>query len=55
MTAQRMKWLLLGVSGIVFLTCTTLAVQQQLKKIDDKVLKEAGKGTEWLSTGMNWA
>jgi len=49
-----MKWLLL-VLGIVFLTWTTLAVQQQAKKIDDKSLKEAGKGTEWLSNGMNWA
>src|SRR5580700_11200668 len=55
MTAQRMKWLLLGISGIVFLTWTTLAVQQQVKKIDDKALKTAGKGTEWLSNGMNWA
>src|SRR5437667_12232409 len=55
MTAQRMKWLLLGVPGIVLLTWTTLAVQQQVKKIDDKALKTAGKGAEWLSNGMNWA
>jgi quinohemoprotein ethanol dehydrogenase len=54
MTVQRMKWLLLGVPGIVFLTWTTLAVQQQVKKVDDKVLKSAGKGTEWLSNGMSW-
>src|SRR5262245_58487637 len=53
--AQRMKWLLLGVPGIVFFTWATLAVQQQqAKKIDDKVLKRAGKGTEWLTNGMNW-
>ena len=49
MTAQRMKWLLLGFPGIVFFAWTTLAVQQQVKKIDDKVLKTAGKSTEWLS------
>src|SRR5215471_3342100 len=54
MTAPRIKWLLLGVPGIVFLTWTTLAVQQQVKKIDDEALKSAGKGTEWLSNGMNW-
>ena len=52
MTAKRMKWLLLGVPGIVLLTWTTLALQQQVKKIDDKALKDAGKGTEWLSIGM---
>src|SRR3984957_2277922 len=55
MTAQRMKRLLLGISGIVFLTWTTLAVQQQVRKIDDKAMKAAGKGTEWLSNGMNWS
>jgi glucose dehydrogenase len=54
MTAPRMKWLLLGVPGIVFFTWTALAVQQQVKKIDDEALKTAGKGTEWLSNGMNW-
>jgi quinohemoprotein ethanol dehydrogenase len=56
MTGQRMKWFLLGVAGIVFLTWTTLAVQQRpaVKKIDDKVLKDAGKGTEWTINGMNW-
>ena len=54
MTAPRMKWLLLAF-GIVFLSWTTLAVQRQVKNVDDKSLKDAGKGTEWLSNGMNWA
>src|SRR5215831_4441767 len=54
MTAPRMKWLLLGVSGIVFFTWTALAAQQQVKRIDDEALKTAGKGTEWLTNGMNW-
>src|SRR5262245_48464138 len=54
MTGQRLKWLLLGVPGIVFFTWTTLAVQQQVKKIDDKALRNAAKGTEWLINGMNW-
>jgi quinohemoprotein ethanol dehydrogenase len=54
MTAPRMKWLLLGVPGIVFFTWTTFAVQQQFRKIDDEALKTAGRSTEWLSNGMNW-
>jgi PQQ-dependent dehydrogenase (methanol/ethanol family) len=48
-----MKWLLLGV-GIVLFTWTTFAFQQQVKKIDDKTLKNAEKGTEWVTNGMNW-
>jgi quinohemoprotein ethanol dehydrogenase len=55
MTVQRMKWLLLGVPGIVLFTWMTLAVQQQVKKVDDKALKDAPKGTEWLSHGMGWS
>jgi quinohemoprotein ethanol dehydrogenase len=47
MTVRRMAWLAL-------ITWTTLAVGQQVKKIDDKTLKAAGKGTEWLSNGMDW-
>jgi quinohemoprotein ethanol dehydrogenase len=54
MTAQRMKWLLLGIPGIVLITWTIFAVQAPVKKIDDKVLKDAGKGTEWLINGMSW-
>src|SRR5262249_8293868 len=54
MTVQRMKWLLPGVLGIVLLTWTTFAIQQQVKKIDDKALKDAGKSTDWLSRGMDW-
>src|SRR5262245_39311964 len=65
--AQRLKWFLLGISGIVFLVCTTMSFQragvrddaradapERVKRIDDKSLKDAGKGTEWLSNGMNW-
>ena len=55
MMAHRMKWLLVGVAGIVLFTWVTLAVQQQVKKIDDKALKNARKGTEWLSYGMDWS
>ena len=31
-----------------------MAVGQQVKKIDDKALKTAGKGTEWTINGMDW-
>ncbi len=49
-----MRLLLLGSAGIVVLIGTTLAVAQQIEKIDDKVLKNAGKGTEWTMNGMDW-
>src|SRR5882672_12200601 len=56
MTLKRMRWLLAGVAGIVLLTWVTVAVQQQqVKKVDDKALKDAPKGTEWLSYGMGWS
>jgi quinohemoprotein ethanol dehydrogenase len=54
MTSRRMRGLLAGFSGIVLFTWVTLAVGQQPKKIDDKVLKVAGKGTEWTMNGMDW-
>lgn len=49
-----MKLLLVGFPGMALLIWTTLAIGQQAKKIDDKVLKTAGKGTEWTTNGMDW-
>lgn len=43
-----------GFAGLLLLLWTASAVAQQVKKIDDKVLKSAGKGTEWLTNGMDW-
>src|SRR5215468_532983 len=54
MTARRAAWLLAGFPTIVLLTWITPATGQQVRKIDDKVLKDAGKGTEWTMNGMNW-
>ena len=54
MTLRRMAWPLVGFPAVVLFTWTTVAVGQQVKKIDDKALKAAGKGTEWLSNGMDW-
>src|SRR6185369_1642985 len=52
MTLQRMKWVLLGVPGIVLMTWMTLALQT--RKVDDNALKNAAKGTEWLTYGQSW-
>jgi PQQ-dependent dehydrogenase (methanol/ethanol family) len=54
MTSRRTTWLVAGLSGIALFTLATLAVGQQSRKIDDKALKAAGKGTEWVSNGMDW-
>ena len=53
MTVQRTKWLLLGIPGIVLTTWMSLALQT--RKVDDNALKNAPKGTEWLSHGMGWS
>ena len=53
MTVQRMKWLLLGVPGIVLMTWMTLALQT--RKVDDNALKNAAKGGEWLTYGQSWS
>src|SRR5262245_33324159 len=57
MTAQRMRWALLGASGIVLFTMMTIALQNQTqtRRVNDDALKNAPKGTEWLSYGMGWS
>ena len=49
-----MRWLLVGFPAIALFAWTTFAVAQQVKRIDDKTLKTAGKGTEWTINGMDW-
>jgi PQQ-dependent dehydrogenase (methanol/ethanol family) len=51
-TLRRIAWLFAG--WFLVFSWTTPALAQQVKRIDDRVLKEAGKGTEWLSHGMDW-
>jgi quinohemoprotein ethanol dehydrogenase len=46
--------LLVGFPGVVLFIWAALALGQQVKKIDDKVLKTAGKSTEWTMNGMDW-
>ena len=50
---MRLQRLLLGFLGTLF-AWTVLAAGQQVKTIDDKALKNAGKGTEWTINGMDW-
>ena len=49
----RMRWLVLAVPVVVLTSLIALALQS--KKVDDNALKNATKGTEWLSYGMGWS
>ena len=51
MKLQRMKWLLVGAAGILLVTWVALALQT--RRIDDNALKNAAKGTEWLTYGQS--
>ena len=51
MKLQRMKWLFVGIPGILFVTWVALALQT--RRIDDNALKNAAKGTEWLTYGQS--
>jgi quinohemoprotein ethanol dehydrogenase len=48
---QGMRVLVVGVSGILLVTWAALAVQT--RRIDDNALKNAAKGTEWLTYGQS--
>ena len=45
----------LGVAGTILFALATVDSRQQVTKIDDTALRDAGAGTEWVSTGMNWS
>src|SRR6478735_366139 len=45
----------LGVAGIVLFALTTVDSRQRVTKIDDQALRDAGRGTDWVATGMNWS
>ena len=51
MKLQRMKWLVAGASGILLVTWVALGLQT--RRIDDNALKNAAKGTEWLTYGQS--
>src|SRR5687767_11946596 len=52
MKLKRSKWLILGVLAIGLTTVVSMAFQTRV--VDDNALRNAGKGTEWLSLGMGW-
>jgi quinohemoprotein ethanol dehydrogenase len=49
---SKLKWFVIPVVGIAL--TTWIAVGQQSRKVDDNALKNAAKGSEWISYGMNW-
>src|SRR5262245_18012126 len=51
MQLSRLKRLLIPLAAIVFLTGIVTA--WQTRRIDQSALKNAGKGTEWLSYGQS--
>ncbi|HET9217368.1 MAG TPA: PQQ-dependent dehydrogenase, methanol/ethanol family [Terriglobia bacterium] len=53
MTVQRTKWLILGVPGVILMTWMTLALQT--RTINDNALRNAPKGSEWLTYGQSWS
>ena len=53
MHSSRLKWLLMPLAAIVFITGLVVAVQT--RRVDNGVLKNAGKGTEWLTYGHTYS
>lgn len=53
MTQQRMKLLILAIPGVIL--TTWIALSLQTRRVDDNALKNAARGSEWLSYGMSYA
>lgn len=53
MTKHRLKWTIPAVFGTLVSVLAAMAFQAP--RIDDKALKSAAKGTEWLSYGMDYS
>src|SRR5262245_13769055 len=49
MQISRLKWLLMPLAAIIFVTGIIAA--RQTRRVDDSALKNADKGTEWLTYG----
>ena len=54
MALSRKNLLLKGFVATALLIGATIAIAQQIKRIDDTVLKTAGQSTEWTMNGMDW-
>src|SRR5215468_7633640 len=53
MHLSRLKWLLMPLAAIVFMTATVAA--WQTKRVDKNALKNADKSTEWLTYGHSYS
>jgi quinohemoprotein ethanol dehydrogenase len=53
MRGYRKQWLLLAVPGIIL--TTWIAVALQTRRVNDDALKNAAKGSEWLTVGQSYS
>src|SRR5262245_2290130 len=53
MTKHRVKWMIPAILGTLISAVAVLAFQTP--RVDDKALKKAANGTEWLSNGMDYS
>src|SRR5947208_2197126 len=53
MHSSRLKWLLMPLAAVVFIA--GIVVARQTRRVDDSALKNAGKGTEWLTYGHSYS
>jgi PQQ-dependent dehydrogenase (methanol/ethanol family) len=53
MKRYRKQWVLAGVLGVVLTTWGALALQT--RRVDYDALKNAGKGSEWMTVGQNYS
>jgi len=49
----RSRWLLMPLAALVF--TTVVAMAWQTRRVDDRALKNADKGTEWLTYGQGYS
>ena len=53
MRLSRLKWLLMLLAAVIFIT--GIVAGWQTRRVDDFALKNAGKGTEWLTYGHTYS
>ena len=53
MHSSRLKWLLMPIAAIVFIT--GIVVARQTRRVDQNALKGADKSTEWLTYGHSYS
>src|SRR5947207_2817623 len=53
MQISRLKWLLMPLAAIVLITGIIAA--RQTRRVDESALKNAGKGTEWVTYGHTYS